>query len=71
MRYQTTDSITGNAVVSLGTAPFVSEGSGEDAVKIYFESRQSRIMTLDNDYVERGGHSVQVFNTTTGEWQEI
>ena len=71
MRYQTTDPITGNDVTSLETAPFVIEGSGEDALKIYFESEQSKKAYLDTDFEELGGHSVKVFNTTTGEGREM
>ena len=71
MRYQTTDPITGNDVNSLENAPFVIEGSGEDALKIYFESEQSKQAYLDTDFEELGGHSIKVFNTTTGDGQEM
>lgn len=46
MRYKTTDPITGNDVTSLESAPYVIEGSGEDALKIYFESERSRTAYL-------------------------
>ena len=52
MRYQTTDPITGNDVTSLATAPFVIEGSNEDALKIYFKSEQSKNAYLDTDFEE-------------------
>lgn len=71
MRYQTTDPITGNDVSSPETAPFVVEGTGEDSLKIYFESEQSRQAYLDVAFEDLGGHSVQVFNTTTGQAREM
>ena len=42
MRVTTTDPISGNDVTDLENAPFVIEGSGEDALKIYFESQQNK-----------------------------
>ena len=42
MRVTTRDPITGNDVTDRETAPFVTEGSGENALKIYFESEHSR-----------------------------
>ena len=42
MRVTTTDPMTGNEVTETETAPFVIEGDGDDALKIYFESEASR-----------------------------
>ena len=42
MRVTTRDPITGRDVAESDTAPFVIEGSGEGALKIYFESESSR-----------------------------
>jgi len=42
VRVTTRDPITGHDVVDREQAPFVTEGSGENALKIYFESEQSR-----------------------------
>jgi len=42
MRVTTTDPMTGNDVNNLEDAPFVIEGKGDDALKIYFESLDSR-----------------------------
>lgn len=42
MRVTTRDPITGNDVADRDTAPFVTEGSGENALKICFESEHSR-----------------------------
>jgi hypothetical protein len=47
MRITTTDPMTLNDVVDLDNGPFVIDGSGRDAMKIYFESEQSRA-----DYLE-------------------
>ncbi len=42
MNISTTDPMTGNDVTDLDKAHFVVEGRGESALKIYFESEQSR-----------------------------
>lgn len=47
MRIETTDPMTGNDVSNTGAAPFVIEGSGDNALKIYFESEHSRQAYLD------------------------
>jgi hypothetical protein len=39
--------MTGNDVADLENAPFVIEGEGNDALKIYFESPESRQEYLD------------------------
>lgn len=47
MRVTTTDPITGNDVKDPDNAPFVIEGQGNDALKIYFESGENRREYLD------------------------
>ena len=47
MRVSTTDPISGNDVKDLANAPFVIEGAGDSALKIYFESERSRHAYLD------------------------
>ncbi len=42
MRVTTRDPMTGRDVSDWKNAPFVLEGEGENALKIYFESEQSR-----------------------------
>ena len=42
MRVTTRDPMTGNDVQDPTTAPFVLEGQGEGALKIYFENEESR-----------------------------
>ena len=46
MRVTTRDPITGNDVTEVEDAPTVVEGVGENALKIYFESEQSRLAYL-------------------------
>lgn len=47
MRISTTDPISGNDVKNPPNAPFVIEGSGDDALKIYFESEENKQAYLD------------------------
>lgn len=47
MRVTTRDPMTGNDVADRETAPFVIEGSGENALMIHFESEQSRQAYLE------------------------
>ena len=42
MRIQTTDPINGKDVTDKDHAPFVIEGRGDDALKIYFNSDENR-----------------------------
>lgn len=42
MRISTTDPMTLNDVTEAETAPFVIEGEGEGAIKVYFESENNR-----------------------------
>ena len=42
MRASTTDPISGKDVTDLARAPFVVEGSGDSALKIYFENEDNR-----------------------------
>jgi hypothetical protein len=42
MRVSTLDPMSLNDVAEIETAPFVIEGEGEQAIKIYFESVQNR-----------------------------
>lgn len=47
MRTSTRDPISGNDVRVLDTAPFVVEGKGDDALKIYFESEDNKQAYLE------------------------
>ena len=42
MRVTNRDPMTGNEVQDRAGAPYVLEGSGDDALKVYFESEESR-----------------------------
>ncbi len=42
MRITTTDPMTLNEVIEVDKAPFLIEGEGPNAIKIYFESEQNR-----------------------------
>jgi len=42
MRISLTDPISGNDVRNITLAPFVIEGRGESAIKIYFESERNK-----------------------------
>ncbi len=51
MRTTTTDPMSLNDVTDLDNAPYVIEGEGDQAIKIYFESEQNRV-----DYLEMELH---------------
>jgi hypothetical protein len=55
----TTDPMTGEDIVHPETKPFVIEGSGHLAVKIYFESEESRRAYLDIE-IEHPGNDFTV-----------
>ena len=45
----TTDPVTGESLQSLESKPFVIEGNGRLAVKIYFESEATRLTYLQEN----------------------
>jgi hypothetical protein len=47
MRVSTTDPISMNDVKDVANAPFVVEGAGDSALKIYFESEANKLAYLD------------------------
>lgn len=47
MRIETTDPITGKTLKNPEGRPFVIEGQGDDALKIYFESEDSKQAYLE------------------------
>ena len=71
MRVQTTDPMTGNDVQDLEHAPFVMEGRGEDALKIYFESESSRQSYLEVETRSLSDEVARFYNGTTGTAQEM
>jgi len=54
MQICTTDPISGNDVKDLNSAPFVIEGRGRSAMKIYFESEKNKAeyQGLDLDHAD-------------------
>lgn len=71
MRIQTTDPINGKDVTDIEHAPFVIEGSGDDALKIYFDTDVNRQVYLDVETDQLGGHNVAIYNQTTGTGREM
>ena len=47
MRFERTDPITGNTIENPEGHLFVIEGTGEDALKIFFESEESKQSYID------------------------
>jgi len=47
MRVETTDPITGNTIKNLEGHPFVMEGAGPNALKIYFDTEASKKTYLE------------------------
>jgi len=47
MRIETTDPITGHTLRQLEGHPFVIEGSGDNALKIYFDDEDSKRAYLE------------------------
>ncbi len=47
MKIHTLDPVTLNDVTNLDTAPYVIEGNGDNAIKIYFESEENKHEYLD------------------------
>lgn len=50
MRIETTDPITGSTIKDPEGHPFVIEGQGENALKIYFESEESKKAYLEIEH---------------------
>lgn len=47
MRISTTDPITGNDIPNPESHPFIVDGDGDNALKIYFESEETKRIYLD------------------------
>ena len=71
MRVQTTDPISGKDVIDVEHAPFVIEGTGEDALKIYFSSRDTQQAYLAIETRQLTDHNVAMYNQTTGSAREM
>lgn len=64
MRTSTTDPMTGNDVQDTENAPFVIEGTGDNRLKIYFESEHSKLEYLQFSVNEPDGSITQAYNAT-------
>ena len=71
MRVTTTDPISGNDVTDIDNAPYVIEGSGEDALKIYFESQENKSSYLEIESKTPKKVLLDVYNKTTGIAREM
>ena len=66
MKITTTDPMTGKDVLDLDNAPFVVEGSGENALKIYFESETSKQEYLEFTADAAEGPPVEAYMEIAG-----
>ncbi len=71
MKITTVDPISGNDVSDVAHAPFVIEGSGADALKIFFESEGNKASYLEIEVKTPETVLLDVYNSTTGEAQEM
>ena len=71
MRVTSTDPISGNDVVDLDNAPYVIEGNGDDALKIYFESEENKASYLEIESKTPQQVLIDTYNTTTGTAREM
>ena len=71
MRITKTDPITGNDVVDVDNAPYVIEGSGDDALKIYFESEENKASYLEIESKTPKQVLIDIYNKTTGTAREM
>jgi hypothetical protein len=62
MLVSTTDPITGNDVRNTEDAPYVVEGTGNSALKIYFESEQSKQEYLEISVSGPESNSIDAYN---------
>ncbi len=71
MRVTSTDPISGNDVVDVDNAPYVIEGNGDDALKIYFESEENKASYLEIESKTPQQVLIDTYNTTTGTAREM
>ena len=71
MRVTTTDPLSGKVVTDIDNAPYVIEGSGEDALKIYFESQENKSRYLEIESKTPKKVLLDVYNKTTGIAREM
>ena len=71
MRVTSTDPISGSDVIDLDNAPYVIEGNGDDALKVYFESDESKASYLEIESKTPQQVLIDTYNTTTGTAREM
>lgn len=56
MRIEKTDPVTGSTMQDLDGRPYVIEGEGPDAIKVYFESEETRqeYLRVGTEHPEQG-----------------
>lgn len=65
MRICTTDPISMQDVTDLDNSPYVIEGNGESALKIYFENDENRLAYLDIEMEQTGGSFESMLDNPT------
>lgn len=70
MRISTLDPITLNDVTDIDNAPFVVEGDGEGAIRIYFESEANKAEYLSIPLHGSGGSAGSALNRIFDEMAE-
>lgn len=71
MRIQTTDPINGKDVRDTEHAPYVIEGQGDDALKIYFSTDENQQAYLNIESNQLAGQNIAIHNRTTGISREM
>jgi len=67
----TTDPISGNEVDNIATAPFLIEGTGDSALKIFFESRENLEDYSKIQFLAPEPFVLDIYSATTGEAREM
>jgi len=71
IRVTTTDPISGNEVLEIENAPFVIEGSGDDALKIYFELEENKASYTEIESKTPQKVLLDIYNKTKGTAREM
>lgn len=71
MRVTTTDPISGNDVADLDNKPFIIEGEGESALKIYFESLANKASYAEIETKTPQAVLLDVYGRTTDTAREM
>ncbi len=71
MKQTSVDPISGNEVSDIANAPFVIEGRGADALKIYFESQANKDSYLAIEAKSPQAVLLDIYNKTVGSAREM